>query len=229
MPGVSGGLDSGLAALLIATEPLWIVVLFWLRPKGARPTLQVVAGLALGLAGMAFLVRPGGGTAPVGALAVLFTSFCWRAGRAELVFEFGKLVALRYSNHEASWMTRTIITPTDLSQRTREILDRVQQGEFAVVTSGGAERIVLLDALDFRLLLALALCATGEGDGDIPEARILRDYLDEKISLGKAAELLELTRFELESSFHRLGIPLRRGLRSVEDAQADIAVARRHA
>ncbi|MES1245142.1 MAG: EamA family transporter [Acidobacteriota bacterium] len=73
-------LDSGLAALLIATEPLWIVVLFWLRPKGTRPTLQVAAGLALGLAGMAFLVRPGGGAAPVGALAVLFASFCWAVG-----------------------------------------------------------------------------------------------------------------------------------------------------
>lgn len=127
-------------------------------------------------------------------------------------------------------MTRTIITPSDLSQRTREILDRVQHGELAVVASEGAERIVLLDALDFRLLLALAFCATGEGDeGDDPEARVLRDYLDERISLGKAAELLELTRFELEGSFQRLGIPLRRGLRSVEDAQADIAAARRHA
>ncbi len=127
-------------------------------------------------------------------------------------------------------MTRTIITPSDLSRRTREILDRVQQGELAVVASGGAERIVLLDALDFRLLLALALSTACEGDeGDIPEARTLRDYLDGKISLGKAAELLELTRFELEGSLLRLGIPLRRGLSSVEDAQADIAVARRHA
>jgi len=127
-------------------------------------------------------------------------------------------------------MTRTIISPSDLSQGTREILDRVQQGELAVVASGGAERIVLLDALDFRLLRALALCATREGDEkELLEARVLRDYLDEKISLGKAAELLELTRFELESSFQRLGIPLHRGLRSVEDAQADIAAARRHA
>lgn len=127
-------------------------------------------------------------------------------------------------------MTRTIISPSDLSQRTGEILDRVHEGELAVVASGGEERIVLLDALDYRLLRAFALCATGgDADGGLFDARVLRDYLDERINLGKAAELLQLSRFELEASFQRLGIPPRRGARSIEDAQAEIAVARRHA
>lgn len=127
-------------------------------------------------------------------------------------------------------MTRTIISPSELSQRTREILNRVQEGELAVVASGGEERIVLLDALDYRLLRALALCATGGGasPSDLLEARAIRDYLDERINLGKAAELLQLSRFELEDSFQRLGIPLRRGARSIEDAEAEIAAARRH-
>lgn len=129
-------------------------------------------------------------------------------------------------------MTRTIISPSDLSERTREILDRVQEGELAVVASEGEERIVLLDALDYRLLRALACFVTG-GDADdlggSVEARVLRDYLEERINLGKAAELLQLSRFELEDSFQRLGIPLRRGARSIEDAQAEIAAARRHA
>ncbi len=124
-------------------------------------------------------------------------------------------------------MTRTIISPSDLSQKTREILDRVQEGELAVVASEGEERIVLLDALDYRLLRALAFFVTG-GDADDLDGRVLRDYLDEGISLGKAAELLRVTRFELEASFLRLGIPLRRGPRSIEDAQAEIATARRH-
>lgn len=129
------------------------------------------------------------------------------------------------------WKTRSP-DPSDLFQRTPEILDRVQEGELAVVASGGEERIVLLDALDYRLLRALAVCATGggaNGSSDLLEARVLRDYLDEKINLGKAAELLQLSRFELEGSFLRLGIPLRRGARSIEDAQAEIAAARRHA
>ncbi|HZF12882.1 MAG TPA: hypothetical protein VFE33_29180 [Thermoanaerobaculia bacterium] len=129
-------------------------------------------------------------------------------------------------------MTRTTISPSDLSQRTREILDRVQGGELAVVASEGEERIVLLDVLDYRLLRALALCTAGggaNGPDDLREAQVLRDYLAERINLGKAAELLQLSRFELEESFRRLEIPLRRGARSIEDAQAEIAVARRHA
>src|SRR5437763_12986909 len=129
-------------------------------------------------------------------------------------------------------MTRTIISPADLSERTREILDRVHEGDLAVVASGGEERIVLLDVLDYRLLRALALCATGGANdepGELLAARVLRDYLAERINLGKAAELLQLSRFELEESFQRLGIPLRRGARSIEDAQAEIAAARRHA
>src|SRR5262249_19652059 len=120
-------------------------------------------------------------------------------------------------------MTRTIISPSDLSQRTREILDRVQEGELAVVASGGEERIVLLDALDYRVLRALAFFVTGgdAGSGDPLESRVLRDYLDERISLGKAAQLLQVSRFELEASFQRLGIPVRRGPLSIEDAQAE--------
>jgi hypothetical protein len=137
-----------------------------------------------------------------------------------------------YSCEEALSMTRTIISPSDLSQRTREILARVHEGELAVVASGGEERIVLLDSLDYRLLRALAVCATGggaDGPDDLLDSRVLRDYLDERINLGKAADLLQLSRFELEESFQRLGIPLRRGARSIEDAQAEIAAARRHA
>jgi prevent-host-death family protein len=126
-------------------------------------------------------------------------------------------------------MTRTIISLSDLSQRTREILDRVEEGELAIVAREGEERIVLLDALDYRFLQALALDAIqGNADG-LPEARVLRDYLDEKINLGKAAELLQISRLELEESFRRLEIPLRRGARSADDAQAEIAAARRQA
>lgn len=78
-------LPSGLTALLIATEPLYVVVLDWLRPGGRRPTSSVIGGLILGFLGAALLFAPwtGPGGTPVswiGAAAVLFASFCWAAG-----------------------------------------------------------------------------------------------------------------------------------------------------
>ncbi|HEY7215724.1 MAG TPA: EamA family transporter [Thermoanaerobaculia bacterium] len=73
--------DSGLAALLISTEPLWIVMLFWLS-SGRKPLQpRVIAGLLLGLAGMVLLVRPGGsGVDVLGAAAVMLASLCWASG-----------------------------------------------------------------------------------------------------------------------------------------------------
>ena len=53
--------SSGLAALLISTEPLWIVLLVWLRYRRERPDWRVVAGLVLGFVGLMLLVRPGSG------------------------------------------------------------------------------------------------------------------------------------------------------------------------
>jgi len=73
--------DSGLAALMVATEPLWIVLLLWLAPGGAKPGPRVLAGLGLGLAGLVFLIRPGGGGIdPVGAVVLAAASFSWAWG-----------------------------------------------------------------------------------------------------------------------------------------------------
>jgi drug/metabolite transporter (DMT)-like permease len=75
---------SGIAALLVASVPMWMVVLDALRPGGVRPRAAVVGGLVLGLAGIAWLVGPGqlGGEPvdTVGALAVLAAAFSWALG-----------------------------------------------------------------------------------------------------------------------------------------------------
>ena len=76
---------SGLAALLIATEPLIIVLLNWARTGGARPTGSVATGLALGLIGMVVLVGPSGiaGGSEVslgGAGLLMLATFSWAAG-----------------------------------------------------------------------------------------------------------------------------------------------------
>jgi drug/metabolite transporter (DMT)-like permease len=50
---------SGIAALLVAIEPLWIVLLQWWRPGGKQPKAAVMGGVVLGLAGLYLLVNPG--------------------------------------------------------------------------------------------------------------------------------------------------------------------------
>lgn len=75
--------SSGLVALLICTEPSWIVLLVWLRSRGEKPDARVLAGLALGFAGLVVLVRPGstsGGVDLLGAAAVLIASLSWAWG-----------------------------------------------------------------------------------------------------------------------------------------------------
>ena len=50
--------SSGVAALLVATVSLWMVLIDWLRPGGTRPVPRVIAGLVLGFSGLALLVGP---------------------------------------------------------------------------------------------------------------------------------------------------------------------------
>lgn len=126
-------------------------------------------------------------------------------------------------------MTRTTISQTDLAKKTQEVVDRVQHGELTVVESSGHEQAILLDPLDFRLLRALAQCAINdkerEPQEDDPDIAALHAYLADEISLGKTAELLELSRFELQERFLRLGVPLRLGPATVEEARAEIGAA----
>jgi drug/metabolite transporter (DMT)-like permease len=69
----------GLASLIIAAIPLWVVLLRLAAHE--RPDLVSVAGLVVGFAGIALLVRPGGGS---GSLAYLLLtvlgSFMWAFG-----------------------------------------------------------------------------------------------------------------------------------------------------
>lgn len=73
-------IPSGVAALVMATTPVWLTLLDW-SAGGTRPTARAVAGLALGLAGLVFLVGPSTGGATLLALLVLVLSaFSWAAG-----------------------------------------------------------------------------------------------------------------------------------------------------
>lgn len=76
-------LPSGIAALLVAAIPLYVVCLR--RLSGDRPTALTAIGVAVGLGGLGYMLLPGG-TSPVSgtdadvvvwSAAVLGSSFCW--------------------------------------------------------------------------------------------------------------------------------------------------------
>lgn len=74
---------SGIAAVMIATAPLWFVVLDWLVYRGPRPTLAVSIGAIIGFIGVVLLINPGGVTGGVhvgGAIALLCACALWPLG-----------------------------------------------------------------------------------------------------------------------------------------------------
>jgi drug/metabolite transporter (DMT)-like permease len=79
-------ITSGLAALLVATEPFWVVLLSWLWLKGERPDWRVALGLLIGFAGVYFLmdggaVKAGGDTNQLfGMILVIAAGLCWATG-----------------------------------------------------------------------------------------------------------------------------------------------------
>lgn len=74
---------SGLAAVLIAVAPIWMVGMEWAR-GGPAPGKRVIGGLLLGLAGVGLLVSPGGGSTgqvdALGAALLILASASWAWG-----------------------------------------------------------------------------------------------------------------------------------------------------
>ena len=72
---------SGIAALIIASLPLWIALLGRIF-LGDRMTRPVLAGILIGFGGVALLVAPAGGAAldPFGLLVLMLSPVAWAAG-----------------------------------------------------------------------------------------------------------------------------------------------------
>jgi predicted HTH domain antitoxin len=143
----------------------------------------------------------------------------------------------------------TIINRTELARRTRQAVEQARRGQTILVESYGEEQVAIIDALDYRLLRALAhyrsrpispiedvhiaprglseetlKTTISQAAGDIQAAWdiVISTYLDGDISLGRAAELLNLSRFELMARFNRLGLPLQLGTTTIAEAQAEV-------
>jgi drug/metabolite transporter (DMT)-like permease len=78
-------ISSSLAALLLATEPFWVVLLSWLWLKGTRPDWKVALGLLIGFAGVYLLIGGAGGpgngnTQLSGMILVIVAALFWATG-----------------------------------------------------------------------------------------------------------------------------------------------------
>lgn len=76
---------SGLAALMVAAMPFWMVLIEWIRPEGRRPVTSVVLGLVLGFVGIIILIGPiqlaaEGITGILGTAALLLATLSWASG-----------------------------------------------------------------------------------------------------------------------------------------------------
>jgi prevent-host-death family protein len=139
----------------------------------------------------------------------------------------------------------TVISRTDLARRTRQIVDRVRRGDTVLVESYGEEQIVLVDILDYRIMRAVAAYhalsphssplsdpetePSGLTEAELLESepqvrwnRVIAAYLDGQINLGRAASLLDLSRFELDDRFRRLDVPRRMGAETLDEARSEL-------
>ena len=75
---------SSLAALLVATVPLWMVLIDTLRAAGKRPGLLAISGILIGFVGAVLLIGSAAGSADAanfsGAIALLLASLSWSTG-----------------------------------------------------------------------------------------------------------------------------------------------------
>ena len=78
-------LSSGFTALLVALAPVWFALLDWGRPHGVRPQMKTIAGIILGFAGVALLVKARGTNTGfdgqwAATFAIIGAGICWAGG-----------------------------------------------------------------------------------------------------------------------------------------------------
>lgn len=134
------------------------------------------------------------------------------------------------------------VRKTDLARNTRQVIRNVQRGQTVLVESHGQAEAAIMDILDYRILRAFLAYHTrppevnSEGLNaenlrglDDPQQvcdLILAHYLAGAISLGRAAELLELPALDLQARFQRLDVPLKLGTKDGQSALDEVNTAR---
>ncbi len=138
-----------------------------------------------------------------------------------------------------------VITAEDLTRNPQRVLDSVRAGEPAIIEQRGQASVAIVDVVDYQLLQA-AVRAQGwpVSDSDLErglpqdvverESNLqgrfdlgLRYYLAGAISTGRLSEVLHIPFAEISTRFHRLGIPIRIGVESIDEILGDVDTAAR--
>jgi hypothetical protein len=131
------------------------------------------------------------------------------------------------------------VRKTELARNTRQVINAVLRGQTAVVESHGKPEVAILDIVDYRIIRSVMRYHAHSPDVDVqaglsdeeadalsePQERfdaVLAHYLAGSISLGRVAELLDLSWLDLRTRFLRLDVPIRSAPRDLAKAQADI-------
>jgi prevent-host-death family protein len=130
------------------------------------------------------------------------------------------------------------ISKTDLARKTRQVIKSVQRGQTVIVESHGQPEAAILDMPDYYLLLAAtrshARSLEIDPEAGLPEEALLEasaqarydqviaHYLAGALSLGRAAELLELPWADLRARLSRLGLPILLGPENISELQAEM-------
>lgn len=135
--------------------------------------------------------------------------------------------------------TLQIVRKSDLARNTRQIIRDVLRGRTAVVENHGQAEVAIVDIIDYRIQRAFIHYhvdkpSLSEQD-DLSEQefgnctdeqelsnRVMAYYLAGIISLARAAELLELTYFDLRTRLLNLGIPLSLGAQTIEELESEV-------
>lgn len=131
------------------------------------------------------------------------------------------------------------VRKSDLARNTRQIIRDVLRGRTAVVENHGQAEVAIMDIVDYRIQRAfihyhVEKPSLSDLDDSSDQAfrnsadeqdlvnRVLAYYLAGIISLARAAELLDLTFFDLRTRLLNLGIPLGLGPQTIEELESEV-------
>jgi predicted HTH domain antitoxin len=136
------------------------------------------------------------------------------------------------------------ISKTDLARSTHRVIREAQRGYTVLVENHGQPEVAIVDVIDFQLQKAaihyFSFPEEYEDDTEISESileslateqdrfnLVIGHYLAVHISIGRAAELLDMSSPELQVRLVRSGVPLRTGPETQEELNHEVEVIKK--